>query len=127
MLKELPKENSDDDSVRRWFSDENVDLALWYDSNRQIIGFQLSYLTKRIEKALTWTEEFGYAHYIVDDGDKRIGFYKETPILIPDESFSAQDVATQLLSVSVELDDNIVNFVMSSLFLYALELSPNPV
>jgi hypothetical protein len=55
-VKEIPGQG-----VRRWFSDENLDLFVWYDASQRILGFQLCFdKNTRAERALTFTEAEGY-------------------------------------------------------------------
>jgi hypothetical protein len=56
-VKEIPGQGA-----RRWFNDEHLDLFVWYDARGRIIGFQICFdKNTRTERALTFTEEAGYA------------------------------------------------------------------
>lgn len=71
------------EGFRRWFTDPDMDLVIWYDSEsrREIVGFQLCYDKQTAEHALTWTREVGFQHDRVDAGDVPYG-PKQTPHLV---------------------------------------------
>ncbi len=50
-VRQIPGED-----FRRWFTDENTDLIIWYDSspNGRITGFQLCFDKKSVQRCLTW-------------------------------------------------------------------------
>lgn len=70
---------------RRWFTDEDMDLIVWYNDRDEIRGFQLCYAKQSDQHALTWLDDGSYTHHRVDDGEsgRAIGI-KETPILVQD-------------------------------------------
>ena len=43
------------EDFRRWFTDEEFDLIVWYGDDRSLVGFQLCYDKQDRERALTWT------------------------------------------------------------------------
>lgn len=95
---------------RRWFSDEDHDLIVW-ESDRRVLGFQLCYDKKGAERALTWTEDHGYSHDAVDNGETQPGTPKRTPILMVDGYFNADRIAQEFLAVAADLPADIVAFV----------------
>ena len=43
------------EGLRRWFTDKDFDLIIWYDyNNKNIDGFQLCYDKSNYERVLTW-------------------------------------------------------------------------
>ena len=49
-VRQIPEEG-----FRRWFVDENMDLIIWYDEDLEtILGFQLCYDKKSVQRCLTW-------------------------------------------------------------------------
>jgi len=68
---------------RRWFSDEDLELIVWFGEDDRIVGFQLCYEIEKQPKALTWRESGGFLHSGIDDGENRGRHHKATPILIP--------------------------------------------
>jgi hypothetical protein len=70
---------------RRWFTDEDMDLIVWYSRDGSIRGFQLCYAKQGDQHAITWLSDGGYSHARVDDGEagRAIGI-KRTPILVED-------------------------------------------
>ena len=57
MLSEIEKVRQvAGEDFRRWFTDENMDLIVWYDdsSTGRITGFQLCFDKKSVQRCLTW-------------------------------------------------------------------------
>jgi hypothetical protein len=54
---------------RRWFESDGLDLVVWYDPAGTVTGFQLCYDLGSGEHALTWLEDSGFSHSVVDSGD----------------------------------------------------------
>lgn len=65
---------------RRWFSDDNFDLFVWYNPEETIYGFELTYDKAGCGKAIRWFVDSGFSHYRVDDGDQS-SFSFDIPIL----------------------------------------------
>jgi hypothetical protein len=105
-----------EDGYRRWFTDHDFDLIIWYPDEKQkeITGFQLCYDKSRHERALTWKKSEGYLHNKVDDGDITFG-NKRTPILVPDGVFAREKVRDLFLKAAKEVDSDIVSFVVAKL------------
>jgi len=73
-----------DERRRRWFISSDLDLIVWY-NDKSISGFELYYDKSIHEHVLIWSEDSGYIHLAVDDGEQKpVLEYKEAPILIPD-------------------------------------------
>jgi hypothetical protein len=100
---------------RRWFSDEEFDLIVWYGDDRQITGFQLCYQAAREEKALTWLKGRGYFHNRVDDGETAPSHHKMTPILVADGTFDRDHVLNRFLEAANDIDRAVVSAVVNHL------------
>lgn len=105
---------------RRWFSDEQLDLVVWENPDREIIGFQLCYGKVRNEHALTWMAGLGFSHNQVEDGESRPGRYKATPVLVEDGTFNMEDVAPDFLAHSAGLTESLRDFIYRKLLDYPL-------
>ena len=103
------------DPRRRWFSSDYFDLIVWYSEEGQINGFQLCYDKYRNERALTWKARIGYSHNRIDDGEKHLGIYKATPILIADCVFDSHVIATAFKRESKGIEKKISGFVYKKL------------
>ena len=53
-VRQIPGED-----FRRWFTDANTDLIIWYDSPEggRITGFQLCFDKKSVQRCLTWQKD----------------------------------------------------------------------
>ena len=108
-----------DEGFRRWFSDGDFDLIVWYAAGK-IDGFQLCYDKGHRERALTWHRPRRYLHTRVDDGDRTEG-YKMTPILVRDGVFEHEQVAERFRAASANIDPEIAHLVHSTLLAYPVE------
>ena len=111
MLKEFSRLRQNKSGFRRLFTDDHVDLYVWYpDRNMErITGFQLVYHSGCEEKALTWTEQGGYLHTKIDDGDKKTN---QSPILVQDGLFEYYDVNEDLRARLRDVEEPIRAFVL---------------
>ena len=84
MLQEhLQGRRKEEESEKRYFSDEDFDLFVWLNSG-EIQNFQLSYDKKGYERIIVWSNETGYSHHGVSTGEGGIMRHKESPILVTD-------------------------------------------
>lgn len=111
VLKEFSRLRQDKSGFRRLFTDDHFDLYVWYpDRNMErITGFQLVYHSGCEEKALTWTEQGGYLHTKIDDGDKKTN---QSPILVQDGLFEYYDVNEDLRARLRDVEEPIRAFVL---------------
>jgi hypothetical protein len=103
---------------RRWFSDGEFDLIVWYGNDRRITGFQLCYKTALEEKALTWLKGRGYSHNRVDDGETAPSHHKMTPILVADGTFDRDLILNRFLEAADAIDRNVVSAIVTRLEAY---------
>ncbi len=96
---------------RRWFHDDDFDLVVWFDSDGTISGFQLCYNKKENQYALTWHNDEGYRHNMVDNGEKTPGKYKAAPILIDNGRFHGKKIVENFYNASQNLEKKIADFV----------------
>ncbi|MCJ8330213.1 MAG: hypothetical protein HRT89_10200 [Lentisphaeria bacterium] len=116
MLKELLNcRQIDGEPRRRWFTDDDFDLIIWY-TDDEVYGFQLCYDKTNSERAFTWVANKGFSHQRVDTGEM-YGFGPDNfiPILVPDGIFDAEKIAGIFREKSAELDSPVVELVLSKL------------
>jgi len=106
------------DPYRRLFTSPVFDLFVWYNENRIITGFQLSYRQSDKEHALTWLVKTGFAHNKVDIGEDHPGRTKMSPILVKDGIFHPLQIIDQFQRESANLDAEIVQLVTQKLLTY---------
>ncbi len=106
-----------EEGPRRWFTDEDMDLIVWYDSEaRTIRGFQLCYGKQASQHAVTWLADGTYSHARIDDGEQIGGIgLKQTPILVEDGSFGADDLADRFRDQAEMVDARIRALVLERL------------
>src|SRR5882724_4105858 len=85
MLSEVATRQSTREPRRRWFSDDDFDLVVWFSDSGVIVGFELCYDRSRVERALVWSNVGGYGHFRVDTGESTPQ-KNLTPILLADSS-----------------------------------------
>ena len=109
---------------RRWFSDDQFDLFVWFDADGGISWFELCYDRSDIERALTWTPARGYAHWRVSTGDGAGMNYDMTPILVPDDTeFPKDRIIGTFTAAANTLEPTIRSFVIQRLQALPADLS----
>ena len=120
MLKEIERcRQIENEPSRRWFTNKDFDLIVWYTNEWTIYGFQLCYDKLTSERAITWIKDKGYTHKKVDTGEmygRRPDSF--TPILISDGVFEVGEVSRRFKKISGKIDSDISEFVLSLLSKY---------
>ena len=106
-----------DESRRRWFEDDLLDLIVWLDESGSITGFQLCYDKYRDEHALTWQRRGGFSHRRVDDGEYCSNRHKGTPVLLPDGLIDSTRIRDAFKNRSTTIDQQVAVFVSQRLSL----------
>ena len=104
-MRQIPGEGT-----RRWFSDAEFDLIVWYKGDEPD-GFQLCYDLSGYPRVYTWKKSAGAAHHGIDDGERPAG-YKATPVLVADGLFDASKVLPLFIESSRSLPFGIRMFVL---------------
>lgn len=102
------------DGRRRWFEAEGIELVVWFTPADEIAGFQLVYDAGGGERALTWRPRAGFAHSVVDTGD-RTPLKNETPVLLPDGEVPWQELAQRFGRHAGSLDPALRRFVQEQI------------
>jgi hypothetical protein len=101
---------------RRWFSNDDFDLFVWFNDRGAISWFELCYDRSAVERALTWTPTRGYEHWRVSTGDAAGMEYDMTPILVPDGTeFSKDRVIAAFVQAVSTLEPTVRSFVLQRL------------
>lgn len=125
MLNEiLAKQQSTLNTKKRWFSCQDMDLFIWFDKGTPI-RFLLSYDKQTTEHAIRWTQDIGFQHFQVDDGESTPGRYKQSPLLLRlRNEFDAFSVARHFLANSYQMDTHISDFIYAHLIEYLDIIAP---
>jgi hypothetical protein len=102
------------EGYRRWFTDDDFDLIVWYADGGDLVGFQLCYGKEESERALTWTRAHGFQHNRVDTGEVA-GRSKMTPLIIADGTFDADPVVATFRRQCAGLEPALSSFVIQKL------------
>jgi hypothetical protein len=105
---------------RRWFSSNEFDLIVWFSDDERLFGFELCYDKHGNERSIRWSHSGGFQHMAVDDGERNLGKYKETPILIADGIFDARQVYSDFSEVSHMLPEEIAEYVLNAIGQYTM-------
>ena len=105
------------DQNRRWFTDNDMDLFVWY-SRLTPIGFQLSYNKQSYEKVICWEIDKGFQHYGVDAGEIEPIKYKMSPIFAADGDFDTYAIAREFLHNSDHIETTLADFIYAKLLEY---------
>ncbi len=115
MLRELRNTKQiEGEPRRRWFFSHELDLVVWFDRNGMPCAFQLAYDKYRGEHSISWNPERGFRHFVVDDGEPRVGC-NDTPFLYANGPFQLDRVLRQFVALSAELPADISRFVIHKL------------
>src|SRR3989442_9938332 len=99
MLNEVAPSRSRREPRRRWFSDDDFDLVVWFSDSGSIAGFELCYDKSYAERALIWSSSGGDGHFGV--GTRESTPLKNlTPILGAEGALAKDRVIAGLLEVS---------------------------
>jgi hypothetical protein len=98
---------------RRWYSDEELDLIVWYAESGAIIGFQLCYDIGGTERAFTWKGD-SLTHCAVDTGDES-PLHNRSPILVSCPAVSIDKVLEEFAARSQTLNPSITALVSSTI------------
>jgi hypothetical protein len=109
---------------RRWFADEYFDLIVWFTARDAPDGFQLCYDRNTRERAVTWTEDAGYSHDRIDNGEGN-PTKNRAPVLLSDGSFPAADVLRRFEMSSATIEPHIRQFAAQKLREYATRGTAN--
>jgi len=112
MLKEDKGISQNEEGVRRrWFTDDNMDLIVWYKPTNHIFGFQVCYDRQTNEHALTWKETDGFHHNLVDSGEEGPE-ENRSPVLAPDGLCPFSRLAAYLRQNQGDLEKPLFNFIL---------------
>lgn len=120
MLKELrlSQHNDSPTTYKRWFQDEYFDLFIWEENRTQeVIGFQLCYDRLGKERVLSWDQCRGFGHHRIDDGEHS-PHKNMTPVFVVGGNFASDEVLSRFSKESIQIDENIKQFIMQKLIEY---------
>lgn len=102
------------ESFRRLFWDEFLQLYVWFDESKQIVGFELVYDLADDYRAFRWRTDQGIEHYRVDDGESR-AMKKAAPVLRMDRSAIEPGILAEYMARSEYLEPEITHLVTEKL------------
>ena len=113
----IERENVTQEKVgfRRWFSDEDMELIIWFNEDKSVKGFQLCYDRQSRECAFTWRESDGYSHRQVDTGEVSNALSKASPVLAEEGRFPIERVIDDFLLHGLDLEEWIIKFVFEKM------------
>ncbi len=115
MLQEIRAVRQDDaDRVRHWFQDEYFDLFTWSDATGRVVAFQLCYDRLGNERVLAWSEETGFIHRRIDDGESVPG-PKMAPLMVADGEFPTDEIAREFDRRSACIGEHWRRFVLEKI------------
>ncbi|MDD5303459.1 MAG: hypothetical protein PHS14_10150 [Elusimicrobia bacterium] len=112
MLVEFPKvaQERGAEGPRRWFSDDEMDLIVWFAEDGVLVGFELCYGKSRRERAYGWRRGGALSHFVVDDGEST-PLRNDTPILTAGGEGDRAKILADFLSRAAGLERGIVDCV----------------
>ena len=114
MLREVPNvRQHPGDCFRRFFTDEALDMYVWYIEGL-MVGFQLCYDKHKREQAVSYLEGRGYWLSKVLTGEDSV-WDGSTPVLIPSQDFPGQRVLDEFMARGQRLEHAVFDYVMKKL------------
>jgi len=107
-----------EEGYRRWFSDDEFDLIVWYTHDRELLGFQLCYDKRGTERAFTWKTDGSFIHSRVDAGDTILSGMKRTAVLVADGTPQSEIVASTFRAAARDIEPAIAEMVYERLLKY---------
>ena len=115
MLREIAEARQKiNEPKKRWFSSLSMDLFIWLNPDDEIISYHLTYNKPYDEKALVWSEEKGFSHFGVDEGD-RPGKHPGSPLLVGGGAVSPRKIIAMLKKNAGELEPAVKDFIVSGI------------
>ncbi len=106
--------------TRRWFSDESIDLFVFFDKADEMIQIQLSYDKLNNEHILCWKKDVGFSHDRVDDGQDVSGKAR-APIMVENGAFDIDNILLQFKDASDGANIELFNTVYDKLIEFKLK------
>ena len=115
---------------RRWFSNENSDLIVWYSLDKTIEGFELSYDKAGQEKVVRWLSGKGFSHYSVDSGEQSPLLNRAPMLRTITGKLDVESILSCFEASATDLPADLIRFVQSKLGEYGAsefpkDLGPN--
>ena len=110
MLREISDDSKPD---TRWFTDEEIDLYVWFEQ-RTVVAFQICYNKTKDEQAITWKSSGGFSHTLVDSDDDSPG-RNMSPLLLDLPPQKLDSLVTDFTSRSSEVPQEITSFILEKL------------
>lgn len=115
MLREIkPVKRSQSPVTRRWFTDTDMDLFVWF-HDQMPIKFHLSFGKRDTEYALSWRYQHGLSDCRVDAGESQCGRYKMSPLLLGGAAFNVVQLARDFLVASEAMETSLADFIYARL------------
>lgn len=118
MLRYIRTHMTRGENHKLWFQDHNNDLFIWLNENRQPTSFQFCYNKAFDEHSISWQHQNGFYHSRIDSGEDGINQYKMSPIMISDETFKHKEMADLLLTISQDINPELINFIYHKILSY---------
>lgn len=114
MLREITTLKAYNKSRRRWYSDDDMDLFIWFDYQMPV-QFQLIYDKRRDERALLWDTDQGYIYSMISaDISDRHDVRMDLTVL-DEHDFDATRIAREFLIESEALEPTLADFIYARL------------
>ena len=90
------------EGLRRWFTDDNIELILWYDDKRKLEGFQICYDKMAGTRTITWKK------VTQAEGETK-------SILVSDGPYNKARLLSLVERSSVSLEKDLRSFILKRL------------
>lgn len=102
---------------KQWFQTSNIDLFLWTNAEKEIIGFDFVYDIQDSEKAFIWSKVNGFSHVKVDSNTPK-GLLKMSPIYLGEYDCNIDYIMNLFKKDCKELDSVYFDFIYGKMYEY---------
>jgi hypothetical protein len=99
---------------RRWFTDEKMDLIVWYRGS-VVSDFQLCYDKTGDQHAVVWSDRGSLRHHRVDSGNDRPGSPKASPIMAESAEHDGGTLTADFKERAAKIDPALTALVLDKI------------
>ncbi len=114
MLREITALRSNRSNSRRWYTDADMDLYIWF-VNQMPVRFQLTYNKKHEQQAVYWDNNDGFLHSRIQQDNRLDGKCYVSLTFLDQHEYDAVSVARNFLIGSECLDPTLADFIYARL------------
>jgi hypothetical protein len=106
---------------KQWFQSTNIDLFIWTDLEKHIIGFDFVYDIRDREKAFLWSHVNGFNHVKVDTNTPK-GLLKMSPVYLGEYDCNIDYIMNLCKRECKSLPEDYFDFIYGKMYEYSYRM-----